>query len=123
MTAEEPSLEELKRQYRIAERPFPVLRLGRGMVFRIEGRLRVVVAIHLERAAAQPVVIETLCGVERLAGDARLKVWHAKGKPFLLQLPEEEIPFPIPPVAGGSAPPAQDAAGIVPVWLIPKRLV
>jgi hypothetical protein len=44
------------------------------------------------------------------------------GKAFLIDLPPENFGPRVPGAGGGgSAPPAYDAAGIVPVWRGPKR--
>jgi hypothetical protein len=67
-------------------------------------------------------VIETITGLERFATDAQVEVWHIGGKPFFVDVPPEDLgPYTVASSRGGSTPPAQDAAGIVPMWRGPKR--
>ena len=119
------SLEELVRQYHIVDSPIAAVDLEPGMVLRSGGRLRVVISVSFENTGSGPVaIVESAAGLERFASDSPLDVWHMDGEPFIVELPPEYTgPFK-PAVRGsGSTPPAHDAAGIVPVWRGPKRLV
>ena len=120
-----PSLEELFRQYNIVDSPIAAVDLEPGMVLRSGGRLRVVISVSFENDGSGPVaVVESAAGLERFAGDSRLDVWHIGGEPFIVELPSGETGTFEPPSSGGGSPqPAHDAAGIVPVWRGPKRLV
>jgi hypothetical protein len=118
------TMEELRQQYQIVDTRIPVLNLCEGMVCQIRGKLRLVSSVRYESTESGPVaVIKTLLDVEKLASDSQIDVWYADGEPFLLPASPEEF-APCLPAAdgGGSAPPTQDAAGIVPVWRGPKRL-
>jgi hypothetical protein len=121
---ESPSLEELVRQHNIVDSPIAAVDLETGMVLRFEGKLRIVISVLYENTESGPVVIvESMTGLKRFASDAQLDVWHINGEPFILELPPEDLGAYVPGAGGGgSTPPAQDAAGIVPVWLGPKKL-
>jgi hypothetical protein len=95
------------------------------MVLRFGGKLRIVISVSFENTESGPVaIVESARGRERFAGDSRLDVWHIGGEPFIVELPPEETGTFEPPARGGGSPqPAHDAAGIVPVWRGPKRLV
>ena len=122
---ESQSLEELVRQYNIVSSPIAALDLETGMVVRLRESLRLVISVTYEHTGSGPVaIIETIAGLERLATDLQLEVWHRNGKPFIIDLPPDDIGSSLPGVSGGgSTPPApaHDAAGIVPVWRGPKR--
>ena len=82
------------------------------------------ISVVFENAKSGPVaIVETGGGLKRFASDAQFNVWHIDGEPFIVDLPPEDLGTYIPGGGGsGSAPPAQDAAGIVPAWRTPKRL-
>jgi hypothetical protein len=118
------SLQELVRLHNIVDSPISVLDLETGMVWRFEGKLRIVISVQYENARSGPVaVVETVDGLQRFAADTQVEVWHANGAPFFVELPPE-YPGSYTPDAGGggSATPAHDAAGIVPVWRGPKKV-
>jgi hypothetical protein len=112
------SIEELARRNFVVPLRIAALDLETGMVLLIGDKLRVVISVSYENRASGPVaLIETVGGFERMAADARVEVWHVEGRPFLVDAPEEEPgPFMVGRAGGSSTPPAQDAAGIVPVW-------
>jgi hypothetical protein len=93
------------------------------MVLRSAGKLRVVISVSFENSDAGPVaVVESATGLERFPGDSQVDVWHMDGRPFIVEAPAEDIGTRIPHEHGSdSTPPAEDAAGIVPVWRSPKR--
>jgi hypothetical protein len=117
------SIEELARRNSVVPLRIAALDLETGMVVLIGDRLRIVISLAFENSASGPVaVVETVGGFERMAADARVEVWHVEGKPFLVDPPEEELgPYMVGRAGGSSTPPAQDAAGMVPVWRGPKR--
>jgi len=118
-----PSLEQLVRQYHIVDSPIAALDLDTGMVLRAGGKLCIVISVSFQNSEAGPIVIvESATGLERFPGDAQVDVWHMDGKPFLVEAPAEDIGTRVPDDGGSdSTPPAEDAAGIVPVWRGPKR--
>jgi len=117
------SIEELARRNFVVPLRIAALDLETGMVLLIGDKLRVVISVSYENRASGPVaLIETVGGFERMAADARVEVWHVEGRPFLVDAPEEELgPYMVGRAGGSSTPPAQDAAGMVPVWRGPKR--
>jgi hypothetical protein len=117
------SIEELARRNFVVPLRIAALDLETGMVLLIGEKLRIVISVAFENGASGPVaVVETVAGFERMAADARVEVWHVDGKPFLVDAPEEELgPYMVGRAGGSSTPPAQDAAGIVPVWRARKR--
>jgi hypothetical protein len=120
---ESPSLQELVRKNNVALAPLAALSLDSGMVLRFGERLGIVISVAYEKTESGPmVIVESVAGLQRFASDAQLDVWHMDGKPFIVDLPLEDLGRHVPRAgAGGSTPPAQDAAGIVPVWRGPKR--
>jgi len=118
-----PSLEHLVRQYHITDAPIAALDLDTGMVLRSGGRLRIVISVSFENSeAGAVVVVESAAGLERFPGDSQVDVWHMDGKPFIVEAPAEDSGARVPDSGGrDSTPPAEDAAGIVPVWRGPKR--
>jgi hypothetical protein len=117
------SLEELAQLHQIVPQPVAAVDLETGMVLASGGRLTIVISVAYENSAAGPlVVVETVAGLERFPATAQVVAWHVKGKPFFVDAPEEYAgPFMVARGGSSSAPPAQDAAGIVPVWRGPKR--
>src|SRR6266436_172838 len=114
---ESPSLEELVRQHNVVDAPIAAVDLETGMVMRCEGKARIVISSFFEKTeAGVMVVVETVSGLQRFAIDAQLDVWHINGEPFIVDVPQEDTDTHVPGTGGsGSAPPAHDAAGIVPV--------
>jgi hypothetical protein len=118
-----PSLEELVRRNHIVTAPIVAMDLDSGMVLRCGDKLSIVISVAFEKTESGPVaIIETVDGLRSVADDAQLKVWHMNGEPFIVEAPAEDIGRRMPPASGGSATPARDAAGIVPVWRGPKRI-
>jgi hypothetical protein len=119
----ELSLEELARRHGVIPLPIRAVDLETGMVLLIGDKLRIVISVAFENSGSGPAaVVETVGGFERIATAVRVEVWHVEGKPFLVDAPEEELgPYMVGRAIGSSAPPAHDAAGIVPVWSGPKR--
>jgi hypothetical protein len=119
----ELSLEELARRHGVIPFPIRAMDLETGMVLLIGDKLRIVISVAFENSGSGPVaVVETVGGFERMAADARVEVWHVEGRPFLVYAPEEELgPYMVRRASGSFAPPAHDAAGIVPIWRGPKR--
>jgi len=97
--------------------------LETGMVLPIRETPRIVISVAYENSASGPVAtVETVAGLVRFAARSQVEVWHIEGKPFLIDVPPEDLgPFMAGSGGSGSAPPVHDAAGIVPVWLGPKR--
>ncbi|HXN47994.1 MAG TPA: hypothetical protein VN893_15210 [Bryobacteraceae bacterium] len=93
------------------------------MVLRFEEKLRIVISVAYENTESGPmVIVESVDGLQEFASSAQLDVWHVNGKPFIVDVPPEDIGKYIPGASGGaSSPPAHDAAGIVPVWRGPRR--
>jgi len=122
MAGEESTrLEELVRQYHIVDSPVVATDLETGMVLRFDGKLRIVISVIYENTEFGPmVIVESMAGLQRFACDAQLDVWHINGEPFIVEAPPEDLGTYRPGVSGGSTPPAQDAAGIVPVWRGPR---
>jgi hypothetical protein len=118
------SIEELVRRYNVVEAPIAALDLESGMVSRIGGKLRIVIAVSYENNTAGPMaVIETVDGLERLGCDLLVDVWHMNGEPFFVELPPEEIgAFPTKTDTGSSTPPIHDAACVLPLWRTPDKL-
>jgi hypothetical protein len=121
------ALEDLRRSLGIVDVLRPVWTLHDGMVFRINGKPRVVVTIRLQtRKSGLAAIVKTATGLETLASDSEVEVWHQNGQPFLLELPLSDLEM-LPPPTGGSPPPApaHDVAGIVPdpatTRHVPKR--
>ena len=109
--------ERFRRKYHIVHISIPAWWLLPKMVIRIDGRPRVIVSVRRRNSkTGGRVTIELAGGPKTFAGDAPASVWYIEGKPFLMELPPED-----PAPADGSALPAQDAAGIVPVWRGPVR--
>jgi hypothetical protein len=107
----------------IVDSPIAALKLCAGMVLRIGGTLRVVISVRFDKSNSDPVVLaETSSGFHKVASKSRIDVWHIQGKPFIMTLPPEGFGRSYTSDDGGLTPPAQDAAGIVPVWPGPKRL-
>ncbi len=124
MEADEPlSLEQLVRRHNVIASPIAAMDLEIGMVWRFEGKLRIVISVLFENASSGPIVIvETMDGLRRFSSDTQLDVWHINGEPFIVEAPPEDLSQYVPDAGGnGSPPPAQDAAGIVPVWRGPKK--
>jgi hypothetical protein len=117
------SLEELARLYNVVDSPIDALDLEAGMVLRFEGKVRIVISIAFENSESGPTaIIETSGGLNRVAASSQVKVWHLEGSPFIVDPPPEDFGKYKPDASSGnSSPPAQDAAGIVPVWRGPKR--
>ena len=117
------SLEELVRRHNVVDSPIAAMDQI-GMVLRFEGKLSIIISVAYENTESGPmVIVESIHGLRRFASDAQLDVWHIDGEPFLVELPPEDSGIYTPAASGGSStPPAQDAAGIVPVWRGPKRL-
>jgi len=124
MDAPELSLDELVRLHNVVEASIAAMDLEIGMVVRFDQRLCVVISVAFERTDAGAVVaVETVHGIRRFASDSTVQAWHIDGEPFFVSLPPEDFGPQLPQKAeGGSAPPAHDAAGIVPVWRGPKRV-
>ena len=117
-----PSLEELVRRHNIVLAPVAALQLDSGMVMKFKGRLRIVISVAYENAESGPmVVVESVDGLHKFASDAQLDVWHADGKPFIVDSPPDFGKTVAAARGGVSVPPAHDAAGIVPPWRGPKR--
>jgi hypothetical protein len=116
--------ERFRQEYKIVDSPIVAVDLCAGMVLRLGGKLRVVVSVRFENPESGPVaVVETACKVLRFASDSELHVWYMNQKPFIMELPPDKIGTGKPRTGNsGSAPLAQDAAGIVPVWMEPKRI-
>jgi hypothetical protein len=115
--------------YEIIATSIPVLKLREDMVWEDDSIARVITAVTIaKRKLGTVVVVKTLHKNKEFAAKARLPVWHihqhGAGKPFIMMLPE--LPGTIPPpltTSGSSMPPAHDAAGIVPVWMPPRRIM
>ena len=124
MRSQDLSLEELLRIHNVVEASIAAMDLEIGMVVRFDQRLRVVISVAFERGEGGVVVaVETAHGIRRLGIDAMVQAWHIGGEPFFVSFPPEDLGPRVPQKAeGGSAPPAHDAAGIVPVWRGPKRI-
>jgi hypothetical protein len=119
------SLEELVRQHNVVvDSPIASVDLETGMVMVCEGKARIVISAFFEKVeSGAMVVVETMAGLQRFAIDAQVAVWRVNGDPFIVDVPLEDSGTHLPADGeNGSAPPAQDAAGIVPVWRGPKRL-
>ena len=107
----------------IVDSPLAALKLRAGMVLRIGGTLRVVISVRYDKSNSAPVVlVETSSGFHKVASKSRIDVWHIQGRPFMMTLPPEGFRRSYTSDDGGSTPPSQDAARIVPVWRGPKRL-
>jgi hypothetical protein len=117
------SIEELARRNCVFPLRIAAVDPETGMVLLIGDKLRVVISVSYENSASGPVaLIETVDGFERMAAAAWVEVWHVEGRPFLVDAPEDELgPYMMGRAGGSSAPPAHDAAGIVPVWRERKR--
>jgi hypothetical protein len=125
MSAQEHlSLEDLLRLHNVVEVSIPAMDLGIGMVVRVDQRLRIVISVAFENTESGAVVaVETAHGLRRIPVDSMVAAWHIGAEPFFVDAPPEDLGSPLPrAAAGGSTPPAHDAAGIVPVWRGPKRL-
>ena len=115
--------------YEIVATSIPVLKLRPNMVWEDDSIARVITAVSTEkRDLGTVVVVKTLNKNQEFAARARLPVWHiyqhGAGKPFIMVLPEPSEAILRPPsTSGSSMPPAHDAAGIVPVWMPPKRIM
>lgn len=84
------SIEELARRHSVIPFPISAVDLETGMVVLIGDKLRIVISVAFENGASGPVaVVETVGGFERMAANARVKVWHVEGRPFLVDVPEE----------------------------------
>jgi hypothetical protein len=118
------SLDELIRRRNVVDTPVPAMNLESGMVMRCEGIVRIVISVAFEKSESGcTVIIETVEGLKKFAGDTQFDVWHINGEPFIVDGPPEDPGKYVPGGSGGSsAPPAQDAAGIVPVWRGPQKL-
>jgi hypothetical protein len=118
------SLEELIRRHNVVHSPVAAMDLEIGMVLRFEGKLRIVISVIFENSESGPmVIVESMDGLKKFTSGVQLDVWHINGEPFIVELPPEDLGTYVPGVGGGnSTPPAQDAAGIVPVWRGPNRL-
>jgi len=118
-----PSLEELVRQHHIVLAAVAALDLDSGMVLKFEDRLSIVISVAWENAASGAVVIvETADGLHRFTADSHFDVWHADGKPFIVEPPSDDFGKTAPLArGGGTVPPAHDAAEIVFAWRGPKR--
>jgi hypothetical protein len=116
-------LEQLVRQHNVVDSPIAAMDLETGMVFHFERQLRVVISVTYKNTKSGPtVVVESMTGLHTFPSDAQLYAWHIDGRPFIVDPPPEDLGPYKPFIGGGSAPPAQDAAGIVPVCRAPKRL-
>jgi hypothetical protein len=120
--------------YEIVATSIPVLKLRQNMVWEDDSMARVITTVTTEKREPGPVVVVKTCHkIQEFAGEAWLPVWHiyqhGAGKPFIMMLPElpgNKLPktvVPPPTTSGSSMPPAHDAAGIVPVWMPPKRIM
>ena len=115
--------------YEIVATSIPVLKLRPNMVWEDDSIARVITAVTTEkREPGTVVVVKTLHKNQEFAAKAWLPVWHihqhGAGKPFIMMLPEvPKTILPPPTTSGSSMPPAHDAAGIVPVWMPPRRIM
>jgi hypothetical protein len=113
--------EVFREEYKIVDTPIAALKLRKGMVLRVGGKLRVVISVRYDKKNSEDgVVVETSSGIYRVARNSRINVWYMRRKPFIMVLPPNHA------AAAGIVPPnltpAHDAAGIVPVWRGPTRL-
>lgn len=120
--------------YDIVNSPTVAANLREGMVWQDGERPRVIIGVRTAKNTSGSVVlIETANRTSEVPADSHIKIWCMKehsqldenpnGKPFIMVLPPEGFSAGIPPIpSGGTTPPAHDAAGIVPVWMGPKRI-
>ena len=94
------------------------------MVWRFrDGFSNVIVSVACENTKSGPMVVVTgRRGVEQFPRDAKVDLWHLFEEPLILEKAPEDLGIFLPGFIGGSTPPMQDAAGIVPVWRGPKRV-
>lgn len=115
--------------YDIVDAPFAARKLRAAMVWQDGPTPRVLTGVSLQKKKGGTimVLIETAGRTALVAVDSMVMIWHmdqhkppAKRKPFIMTLPtdNEFCSTGTPPT-----PLAQDAAGIVPVWIQPKRVV
>jgi hypothetical protein len=114
--------------YEILATSISVLKLRQNMVWEDESIARVIIAVTTEKRKSRTVVVvKTLYKNQELAAKARLPIWHiyqhGTGKPFVMILPQPPKASLLPNTGGSSVPPAHDAAGIVPVWMPPRRIM
>ena len=115
-------------EYEIVDSAIPALLLGQGMVWQDGPRPRVITEVTIEkRESGSVVIIETASQIREVTADSDIQVWYlfqnATRKPFIMQLPDlPTTALPPPATKSGSTPPVHDAAGIVPVWMGPKRV-
>ena len=117
--------EYFKKKYHIVDKPIRALSLAPGMVW-IADELRVIEATSHEASEAGAVTVRIFAsdrGRYSCPSDALVTVWHIKGRPFIVTLPDSIRLTQVAPAAtgGGSPAPAHDAAGIVPFWRGPAR--
>jgi hypothetical protein len=122
--AEPLSLAELVRRHNIVEAPISAMDLDSGMVLRCGEELRIVISVAYENTESGVLaIIEIVDGLMKVPQDFELRVWHMEAEPFIVGAPSEDVGAHIPSGSDdGSAAPAHDAAGIVPVWRGPKRI-